>query len=873
MTSIPLTNSDQKKSKTLRKVRSSSFVDAGDSSTFLNYNDIPLNGISVTNEQDIEIACHGLKPNTRYVIYDGDTDVSDKIEVKGKKYGDITSIVSDNKGKLDLRFFRGRNVTSDTSYAIQQNRNINRREQTELRVVEYGNLSTNPVASCIIDADYSPYAIQTINADLVQTFFVDQNSVNNSSTVSITGIDLFFKRKPNTTNNISGVDYPSVSIALVDVDSNGPVLTKFYKGSLITLDHNYINTSTDASIKTSFVFEKPIQVKTGKNYGVAILAVDTDYEYWYNKTGDVLVGTNNVSSGSSASADGKLYLKSNAASVFGISIGDELYKEINDIDLKFAVNVAKFTANTITVDLVNKDYEFFTVSNINGSFIGGEYVWLFSTDGSNTAYQTGNVSVSSSCTVVTGIGTNFSNGDILLEGDFIVITDGTDANTDVRQIQTITNATSMVLDYPTSFTASDAEYILSPVGKVHSIDALKGEMILIDSSARSNGTLTAIFSANSVLKGINSGANLTIDSVYSYPVQTFLTNLSFNTPTLTTANVQYNFANSTYNVAAGNKTQSDLFFGNHVINYGGFIHSRSLEVSNKTNLHLPSDDYKSSYIQVTFNHKASNTNLFETPNLRTESGSIMLQKWDINNSATNEHTSNGSATSKHITQKIKFQEGKSAEDIRVYLTGYRPSGTTINVYAKIHNSKDPEAFDDKDWTLLSIIDNENKYSAKENREDIIEYSYSFPNYPPTDATLPGVITTELANNIIVGSGTQFTDSANGVSAGDIVKIYSPLFDENYVIAVVDTVDSDTQVTLTQEIANNNVVGDNFIIDTLTTPYTAFTNITNDYVVRYHDKSGSIHDTYDSMSIKIVLLAENNYLVPFVEDIRVVGVSA
>ena len=43
---------------------------------------------------------------------------------------------------------------------------------------------------------------------------------------------------------------------------------------------------------------------------------------------------------------------------------------------------------------------------------------------------------------------------------------------------------------------------------------------------------------------------------------------------------------------------------------------------------------------------------------------------------------------------------KFAEDLLVFLTAYRPANTDIKVFARIHNSDDPEAFDDKDWTML-----------------------------------------------------------------------------------------------------------------------------------------------------------------------------
>jgi hypothetical protein len=117
--------------------------------------------------------------------------------------------------------------------------------------------------------------------------------------------------------------------------------------------------------------------------------------------------------------------------------------------------------------------------------------------------------------------------------------------------------------------------------------------------------------------------------------------------------------------------------------------------------------------------------------------------------------------------------------------------------------------------------------------------------------------------------TVSEDHTSTLSVGDVIKIYDPLFADNYEIHVVDNVQTG-EVTISSNFGSTN---DGWQIDTLSTEHTAFTNITNDYIVRYFDKQGGQHDTYDSISIKVILTSSSSYVVPFVDDIRTVGVSA
>ena len=285
----------------------------------------------------------------------------------------------------------------------------------------------------------------------------------------------------------------------------------------------------------------------------------------------------------------------------------------------------------------------------------------------------------------------------------------------------------------------------------------------------------------------------------------------------------------------------------------------------------------------------SSNNDFVCIDIPPTSHSTTYSKYIINNDYTNENTDNGEAYAKHITNKINFANNKFAEDLVVFLTAYRPANTDIKVFARIHNSNDPEAFDDKDWTLLEQTDGIGLYSSPDNESDYIELTYGFQSSPNTVFRLDGSATvTDIANSSILGSGADYTSAAFSLQVGDLVKISQPLFPDSYVVRVVDSVTNSTFFTINKPVANDDLVGSGLAIDFvgrtgnsslsgLGYPLQAFNNITNDNVARYYNSSMVEFDTFNTMQLKIVLLSDATTsgtinIYPKVDDIRAVGVS-
>lgn len=705
--------------------------------------------------------------------------------------------------------------------------------------------------------------------NLAQTFYIDPNSVNNAASVFLTSINLFFKNKPSSRNNSSGIDYPGVSIFICETENNAPKTQSIIPDSLVRLEYASIASgtfgdaalylsvpTTNADIATKFSFDHPINVMTGKSYAILIKFDDPAYALWYAKQGDRVYGTNTPFQGISNFSGSFFQYKS-----------DGTWTPISSQDLKFDVSIASFTSNSTVIEIVNKDYEFLTIDNATGVFAGGERVFA------NVSSYAGNVSVSSSSLTISGVtGTGYSLANLSID-DYVVLVSGT--NKIVRKLSYVNSTAFSVNELP-SFSNSAAKYFKTPIAKVFSRRTTSNTLFLTESNANS----TFNFAANTKIVGELSAAYANISSVNNFDVNKFLPELGITIPAKGYANLSYDFSysNGTSYIVDSNKISSMVNYRDQLVSsYNGLVMSRTNETANPT--YLYSSPAKSGLIKVAIGIQGTPASgIYESPYLYSEDLDIFAAAHIINNDLTLENTSYGNAKSKHITKQISFDPGKSAEDILAYTTAYKPAGTNVAVFAKIHNTQDQEAFNDKEWTLLVSNVNSSQQISSNVSGSFVETAYNLPSSPPTNYTANGVVTVSSANAVIVGSGTFFSNGTTGnsttsASVGDLIKVYSPLFPQNFFVASVVSVTNTTVLTIDQSYTNNSILGTGFAVDVLAPKQTAFLNNQNMNIVRYYDSNMAQYDTFDTMQYKIVLLSNNQSVAPRVADFRAIGVSA
>ncbi len=695
----------------------------------------------------------------------------------------------------------------------------------------------------------------------IQTFYVNPDTVANAPEAMLTSIDVYFKSKPRVGATVSGFLRPMVLAWICEVENDAPIVSRVLRNSTKLITYPFVATSQDASAATVIGFNNPIRLATGKYYGIVLMFGDPAYDLWKNVSGNRLIingqTTNTPSAGNPGTHGGKLYGATNSFA----------HRQITDSNLKFKVKVAKFTTTSTQISLVNKDYEFLTIDNTNtGSFIGGEFVYQ------DIANTTGTVTVTSASNTVVGVGTTFDN----LLGNKIVLQSG-----GTRQVLTVTavqSNTLMSVDRFPSFSASGIAYKIPPIAAAYNIDYPKSKLILVDSTANSTVKFAV---GGGRLVGERSGATANIASIDRYPIDKFKASFLVGNPSGSTFTLNYRVANSS-NALSSTATNIDLLQTNDSTQ-PGFILSRSVEVDTSKSSSLFGDQRKSAVANLNITVTTPENDRFAVPYTTSRELDFYFYQYDINNTYKETRTvgltaiadydtetgSNGLAKSKYVTKIINFAQDKYAEDIVVYLSGYRPSGTEIRVYAKIHNAEDREAFSSKAWTPLVLKNNTELFSTAEN--DLHEYTYGFDQFPEIQNQLAGTGTITFGSNVITTTASQNTV----ITTGDLIRVRDPDIN-NHEVFIVSSANTSAIQTYrnieTSSLVSAGVTRSDIVIDKLKYRNTAWNNKENDNTVKYVNSGFVEFDRYTSIQLKIVLLSTQTHIVPKVDHVQVIGVS-
>jgi hypothetical protein len=717
--------------------------------------------------------------------------------------------------------------------------------------------------------------INSISFDLVQTFFADKLAVANATEISFTSVELYFKNKPSSIKNASGIKEPKATIWLCEVYNGNPQPARQIEGSLVVLDYGSVFALADSSAATKFTFAAPVRVPTDKMYGICVKFDDNGYQVWTNKIGDRIAGTNTPSPGITTVTDGTLYLGPGTSSAVASATLSSTSAQTTsmtpktDQDLKYRINVAKYTENTTTSTLFNKEYEFLTVSKTSaGVFKGGEFVFK------NVANTAGTVKLVAGNTTVIGTGTSFDTFNIA--GKTIVIYNSAASKFEVFEVGTYRSATEITLTRPPTFSGVGINFKVTPTARVYKSRTLQNNLVLVDSTAANSGFK---FTAADSIIGSESQAQYSITSVDPINLDRF--NLKAKIAATSRDSVVLRSAFTYLN--SGTYTIDDLKIvvngqARDAVTKSFKILSRSMEVLEST---LYGTEKKSSYHTVTMTKPAAS--LYTAPVVDTDQIDIEITKRLISANAYQYVTTGGviydqevqgnsanAAISKYISKKIPFANNRFSEDVKVFLTAYRPEGTDVKVYCRVHNSSDPDAFESKAWTPLTCSGNIGQFSALNNKNSLVEYTYELPAYSETANTIPGNFTTQSSNNVIVAA--TGTNPSTYVVANDAIKIYNPLVPTNYQVAIVTAANS-SSITIGELVTNTNIIGVGFHVDKLKYPNIAFNNPLNDNISRYYNNTFAEFDKYDTMQLKIVLTAENTNITPEVTQYQFIGVSA
>lgn len=738
---------------------------------------------------------------------------------------------------------------------------------------------------------------------LCQTFTVDRQK--GSDYLLVSSVELYFQGKDATRG---------VAIELREVDQEtGYPTTLSIPYSRVYKRPADINTSATAATSTKFTFNSPLVLKAGVEYAIVISpdANSPDYRVWTSEPGVPDVTDTSLISNQSWGL-GTLFS----------STSNRAFSAIQGEDLKFKVNRAEFSSQSGTAVLENGDYEFLTVNVASGSYTGGEdiaqmdHAYIDTALTTNTSsrvittnndltstlsvndkvlviYGTSNsestanvtvtgVTVTNASSTTTDFSNEYSAGDFIQIGDevrqVVSIASATSLNVDVAFVSTITNdkhyAVTEKFDVftvqaanSTSFTVNrPPAYVVNTFNKAVLQKVVTGRMDYYNSSDQklylrdsTSANSTHLFeAANSTYLGYLVGDQseaqsklFSVDNVKFSKYTPFINNLILPQTTLA-------LDTEVTKSGGGTATEAHLFTEQNVLqcNDTAVVKSRSNEISGTTIT-------KSFTANIQFTATYDDT----SPVVDVNPSSILAINYNINNSYANENTRYGNSSCKYISKRLVLEDGLDAEDVKVFVRAYKPSGSDIKVYAKILSSQDPELFEDKDWSPLRQVTDAGVFSSSLNSGDLKEYEFTFKKTPVV-SVIAGAATTNAtgSNTTINGIGSSYDSE---LANNDLIKVvYTDDEDDYEVVSVANTpVAGSFEISATLGTASSSAS-----IQKITNKGEAFKYNQNSNEVRYHDSENRAYDGYKHLAIKIVLLSENEYNVPEVDDLRAVAVS-
>lgn len=117
-----------------------------------------------------------------------------------------------------------------------------------------------------------------------------------------------------------------------------------------------------------------------------------------------------------------------------------------------------------------------------------------------------------------------------------------------------------------------------------------------------------------------------------------------------------------------------------------------------------------------------------SPVIDAERLSLVAVENIINNSTTGETSAIASAAgakARYITRRVTLNSDMSAEDIRVFLTAYKPVNSDLKVYYRVLASEDETPFEDRPWVEMTATVGTLPNSL--NKTDLLELEYKSPN--------------------------------------------------------------------------------------------------------------------------------------------------
>lgn len=679
-----------------------------------------VNFLPYMRSKQIQIKVVGLRPNTRFFFFFDGVDVN-------KHVVNAVDVVPPNLGTPSIVVRKGSftnnpvTVQSDSNGILRAVFKIPEGQffvgDRKLEILDVPDLADKDAATSYASTNYSAFNFAVTKTSLstttippqftidttvttqsrggggsdpvAQTFIIDADSSSDTN-VFISKVDLFFAKKSRAGKGV-GIQIREVQNGF----PTGPALP--FASIYLTASEVNAPTSSPASNAlqaTTVVFEAPVALRTNTEYAIVIApdGNDPDYLVWISRTGE-----KDVDTGIAITQD------SNAGVLF-TSTNAKTWTPYQNENLKFTLYASRFTKTSGSVTLTNDNHEFFTITDRTGSFVDAEEVFIEKT----TPFLTGTVTLVEGSNIVTGSGTSFLTQYQI--NKHIITYNGTEYQ--ALRIKTINSNTQMTLFDTSRYSASGlAAHYISPVGRLIYFNENEPAKMILEGSTAETGF---VFTANTYVRGETSNARIKVSSVDSLNVsyiQPMISRADFSkTRTELVASKLYNGSTTTSRNIGFNAT-------NYLTDKSYVIQSKSLNTGDPT-------------FNLKINMSNTSTTTKDTsPVINYDASSVMIGEYIVNNTIDNstndasERIGLGESEARYVSKMVQLADGMDAEDIRVLLGGYKPTGTDIRVYVKFLSATDSRNFKEIEWTRLYVKPETNSTSSSVNREDYREFEY------------------------------------------------------------------------------------------------------------------------------------------------------
>jgi hypothetical protein len=603
-------------------------------------------------------------------------------------------------------------------------------KQTALSKTTYGSVSSSTTTSgsaliSSVEQESNPPPDQD---PLAQTFLVTarQSTKVSSSGMYLTKFDLFFATKHPTL---------PVIVELREVDNlTGNITRRVLPYARVELAADDINVSDDASKPTPVYFPAPVYLSDETEYAILVgpAASNPNVTVWTAVLGETDITTKNRIS--SQPATGFLFTSAN----------DRNFTPVQDEDLKFTAYYAQFdTSSAGTLVVKNPLMDTVTIANTTGPLNrSGEVVHgqtrLVGTFTYNQGLR-GNTATGNS--FVQGM-TSGATGKIASVGSNYVIVN--DVSTTAKfvggeavRFRLGANATHSPLAGNSTGAITSATY---PTGRVYyynNIDYANTRLVIANTSYVNSGPAFAnnrYFLTNTYIKGQSNSYNARIVDY----VNITMDNVNLVTNMILPSN---NDVKAFAKMATSTSARDASFFGLNINGDTEFSAPRyrlpravesNTAASSATMATNRSVEIK--YTITGYNRVASpaidlsRIALYSTHNLISTNAAI--------GSSEDYVKFGGRSQSRYITRTVTLADGQDAEDLRVYLTAYKPSGSDVKVYYKVLHRDDSDAFADSRWVPMDLDTGQGftssvAYSSSEDKNNFLELVYKVPTYNGT----------------------------------------------------------------------------------------------------------------------------------------------